>query len=64
MKKLPEKFPEYLIMYRTLSEQIKKIEKNAEQHETNEVETKIKKYKLEMNNIKEMFPENFFDKFD
>ena len=64
MKKLPEKFPEYLIMYKTLSEQIKKIEKNTGQYETNEMEIKIKKYKLEMSKIKEMFPEKFLDEFD
>ncbi|MEX0861497.1 hypothetical protein [Nitrosopumilus sp.] len=64
MKKLPEKFPEYLIMYKTLSEQIKKIKKNIERYETNEIETKVKKYKLEMNKIKEMFPESFLDEFD
>jgi len=61
MRKLPEKFPEYMIMYRTISEQIKKIEKDKK---LCEVESKIKNYKSELNKIKEMFPDNFFDKFD
>lgn len=64
MKKLPEKFPEYLIMYKTLSEQIKKIKNTSEQYQTEDVKSKIKNYKLEMNKIKEMFPDNFLDEFD
>lgn len=64
MKKLPEKFPEYLIMYKTLSEQIKKIKNTSEQYQTEDAKSKIKNYKLEMNKIKEMFPDNFLDEFD
>lgn len=64
MKKLPEKFPEYLIMYKTLSEQIKKIKNTSEQYQTEDVKSKIKNYKLEMNKIREMFPDNFLDEFD
>lgn len=64
MKKLPEKFPEYLIMYKTLSEQIKKMKNTSEQYQTEDAKSKIKNYKLEMNKIKEMFPDNFLDEFD
>ncbi len=59
MSKLPEKFPEYSIMYKTILKQIKLLEKNNPQD--NETQLKIQNYKRELNKIKEKFPENFFD---
>ena len=68
MDKLPEKFPEYSIMYKTISNQIRILEKtkeNAEENKINEIQDKIKNYQTELNKIKKMFPENFFeDKID
>jgi len=64
MSELPEKFPEYSIMYKTLSKQIKVLEKrkaNAQEKEIKEIERKIRSYYLELSKIKKMFPENFFD---
>jgi len=64
MKELPEKFPEYSIMYKTLSTQIKTLKKrkqNAREKETGEIELKIQNYHLELLKIKKMFPEHFFD---
>ena len=64
MSKLPEKFPEYSIMYKTISNQIRILEKtkeNAEENKINEIQDKIKNYQTELNKIKKMFPENFFD---
>jgi len=65
MSKLPEKFPEYSIMYKTLSKQIKALEKRKEQaqeKEIKEIELKIQNYQTELNKIKKMFPDNFFEK--
>jgi len=64
MNKLPEKFPEYSIMYKTLSKQIKELEKrkdNAQENEIKEIQLKIQSYQAELNKIKKMFPDNYFD---
>lgn len=56
MTKLPEKFPEYLIMYKTLTKKISELDSKSEQD-------KIKRYEEERAKIKNMFPENFFDNY-
>lgn len=64
MSKLPEKFPEYSIMYKTLSKQIKELEKRKEgiqENEIEEIQLKIQNYQIELDKIKKMFPDNFFD---
>ncbi len=63
MSKLPEKFPEYLIMCKTLSKQINKLEKrkgNAQESEIDEIQLKIQSYHTELIKIKKMFPDDFF----
>ena len=63
MSKLPEKFPEYLIMYKTLSKQIEQLEKSKEKtigSENEEIQSKIQNYQKELKKIKKMFPNNFF----
>jgi predicted patatin/cPLA2 family phospholipase len=65
MVKLPEKFPEYSIMYKTISKQIKRLENtkvNFEEKE--EITLKIQNYQRELDKIKEKFPDNYFDEFD
>ena len=64
MVELPENFPEFSIMYKTLSKQIKNLEKNLEEKqgkEREEIQAKIENYKLEIIKIKKKFPENFFE---
>jgi len=64
MGELPEKFPEYSIMYKTLSKQIKSLEQRKEKvqgGEKEEIELKIQRYESEMSKIKKMFPDKFFD---
>ncbi len=62
MSKLPEKFPEYSIMYKTLSKQIKELkERNVQGNEIEKIQLKIQSYQTELNKIKRMFPDNFFD---
>jgi len=63
MNKLPEKFPEYSIMYKTLSKQIKELKKRKDSTQESEIEkqSKIQSYQAELNKIKKMFPSNFFD---
>ncbi|MFQ5475883.1 MAG: hypothetical protein ACE5DT_02505 [Nitrosopumilus sp.] len=66
MSKLPEKFPEYSIIYKTLSKKIKELEKRKEsvqKMETYETQLKIQNYQTELNKIKKMFPDNFFDEY-
>ena len=62
MVELPEKFPEYSIMYRTISNQIKSLQKQKQDsQDTSEIDSKIKKYQEELDRIKKMFPDNFFE---
>jgi len=64
MSKLPKKFPEYSIMYKTLSKQIKELERRKEcvqKSEIEKIQLKIQSYHAELNKIKKMFPDNFFD---
>ena len=66
-EELPENFPEFSIMYKTLTNQIKKLEKNKENlqgKERKEIELKIKNYRLEITKIKEKFPDNFFEELN
>ena len=64
MGELPEKFPEYSIMYRTISNQIKNHYKTKRKiikiTKLNRFK-KIKKYQEELEKIKKMFPDNFFE---
>ena len=51
-------------MYKTLSNQIKVLNKRKESSspdEVEEIEQKIQNYKLEISRIKKMFPEDFFE---
>lgn len=66
-EELPENFPEFSIMYKTLTNQIKKLEKNKNNlqgKEREEIELKIKNYGLEITKIKEKFPDNFFEELN
>lgn len=66
-EELPENFPEFSIMYKTLTNQIKKLEKNKENlqgKEREEIELKIKNYGLEITKIKKKFPDKFFEELN
>ena len=61
---LPKRFPEYSIMYKTLSKKITEFEekrKLANQQENQKIQRMIKNYELEREKIRGMFPENFFE---
>jgi hypothetical protein len=58
MGELPKNFPEYSIMYKTLFKKIKELEK---ENKTAETKLKIKNYQTELDKIKKMFPDGFFD---
>ena len=63
-KELPENFPEFSIMYKTLIRQIKIFEKSLEGKqgtELDEIRLKIQNYKSEISKIKKKFPKNFFE---
>ncbi len=62
MSELPEKFPEFSIMHKTLSKKIIELEKRKENTlEIDEIQLKIQNYQNELNRIEGMFPDNFFD---
>jgi len=54
MTELPKKFPEYLILYKTLTKKIEELDSESDKD-------KIKRYEDERAKIRNMFPENFFD---
>ncbi|MCH9657149.1 hypothetical protein K0U27_00405 [archaeon] len=65
MTELPEKFPEYSIMYKTLSRQIETLRhqlKSTNQEEADGIKLKIKRYESEIIKIKEMFPRDYFER--
>ena len=65
MVELPEKFPEYSIMYKTISKQIKLLENTKVNFKEKEETTlKIQNYQRELDKIKEKFPDDYFDEFD
>jgi len=61
MNDIPKRFPEYSIMYKTILNQIKKLEK---EDKSLEIQNKIKIYTLELKKIENMFPKNFFEKWN
>jgi len=64
MEELPEKFPEYSIIYKTLTKQIKALEQKKEKTQEmgiEEIKLKIQRYELEKIRIEKMFPDNFFE---
>ena len=63
-EELPENFPEFSIMYKTLTSQINKMKKdkeNLKDKERDEIDLKIQTYELEIEKIKKKFPDNFFE---
>lgn len=66
MSRLPEKFPEYLIMYKTLTKKISDLndeKAKLQNSELEKIQNKIKRYELERTRITDMFPEKFFDDY-
>ena len=65
MTELPKKFPEYSIMYKTLDKKIKELEnkklQTKEECTLEKIQSDIDQYQKEMEKIKTIFPENFFD---
>lgn len=56
MTKLPKKFPEYLIVYKTLTKKIEELDSEIDKD-------KIKRYEEERTKIRNMFPKNFFNNY-
>ena len=66
MNKLPKKFPEYLIMYKTLTKKILDLKNEKEKLQNSEAEkiqNQIEKYELERTKIINIFPKNFFNDY-
>lgn len=61
-KELPENFPEFSIMYKTLTSQIIKLKKERKDLKDKDAITlKIQTYESEIIKIKKKFPDNFFE---
>jgi len=65
MTELPKKFPEYSIMYKTLSKKVQELknkkEQTKEESTLEKIQSDIDQYQKEMNKIKSIFPEKFFE---
>ena len=65
MTDLPKNFPEYSILYKTLNKKIQDLEnkktQTLDESTLDEIQSKIEQYQKEMNKIKTIFPENFFE---
>ena len=65
MTELPKNFPEYSIMYKTLDKKIKELKnkklQTKEESTLEKIQSDIDQYQKEMEKIKTIFPENFFD---
>jgi len=65
MTDLPKNFPEYSIMYKTLNKKIKELKnkklQTKEESTLEKIQSDIDQYQKEMEKIKTIFPENFFD---
>ena len=67
MSKLPKKFPEYLILYKTLTKKIQDLEQTIESVKPEmriSIQKSIDMYVLEKEKIKKIFPEKFFDSLE
>ena len=67
MSKLPKKFPEYLILYKTLTKKIQDLEQTIESVKPEmriSFQKSIDRYILEKEKIKKIFPEKFFDSLE
>jgi hypothetical protein len=52
-------------MYKTISKQIKHLEKiKPSSEEKNEIQIKINNYKTELDKIKKKFPDNYFNELN
>ncbi len=65
MTELPKNFPEYSIMYKALDKKIKELKnkklQTKEESTLEKIQSDIDQYQKEMDKIKTIFPENFFD---
>ena len=65
MTELPKKFPEYSIMYKTLDKKIEELKnkklQTKEESTLEKIQSDIDQYQKEMDKIKTIFPEDFFD---
>ena len=65
MTELPKNFPEYSIMYKTLDKKIKELKnkklQTKKESTLEKIQSDIDQYQKEMDKIKTIFPENFFD---
>ena len=66
VSKLPKNFPEFSLMYKQLTKKVIELENKLRttNDETlkNEINLKIKTYQQEIEKIKSMFPNQFFEK--
>ena len=65
MTKLPKNFPEYSILYKTLNKKIQDLKNQKDQtHDEStldEIQSKMERYQKEIDRIKSIFPEDFFE---
>ena len=65
MNKLPKKFPEFSLLYKQLTKKIVELENKLrttkDEKLKNEINLKMETYQQEIEKIKSMFPNQFFE---
>ncbi|MFZ8937437.1 MAG: hypothetical protein ACO2Y5_04205 [Nitrosopumilaceae archaeon] len=65
MSKLPKNFPEYSLLYKNLNKKVTDLKNQQitinDESIKKEIQLKIESYQKEMNKIKSIFPEDFFE---
>ncbi|MFZ9006686.1 MAG: hypothetical protein ACO293_07905 [Nitrosopumilaceae archaeon] len=65
MSKLPKNFPEYSLLYKNLNKKVTDLKNHQitinDESIKKEIQLKIESYQKEMNKIKSIFPEDFFE---
>ncbi|MFZ8921952.1 MAG: hypothetical protein ACO2Y0_03220 [Nitrosopumilaceae archaeon] len=65
MSKLPKNFPEYSLLYKNLNKKVTDLKNQQitinDESVKKEIQLKIESYQKEMNKIKSIFPEDFFE---
>ena len=66
MVDLPKKFPEYSLMYKNLNKKVRELKTELENIEDKnkkyDIQMKIEIYQKEISKIKDLFPNDFFDR--
>jgi len=66
LAKIPKNFPEYSLMYKILDKKIFELKtalnQTTEKIQREKIQNQLSEYKKELEKIRSMFPDNFFER--